>query len=278
MEWLLVAWLILASSNWAVECLMYEAAGERLVYSGIELLQLREDRIPPSPDLLSCVPRELLQQPGRARRRGRKGGVRQRVRRAAKLPLPPILLCNARALRRKMDELRTQTKVSFEYRESGLLVFTETWLNEDIPDSLVEMEGFTLIRSDRRASSGKKTGGGLCVYIRDKWCCNVAVRDKICNPDLELLCITLRPYYLPREFSNIFVCVVYVPPDANATRAASRIADCVHQHLQNKPDATMLILGDMNHCKLEAFLPGFQQYVKCNTRKDKVLDKCYVNR
>ena len=119
--------------------------------------------------------------------RGRRGGVRQRVRRAAKLPLPTILLCNARSLRNKMDELRTQLKVSYEYRESGLLVFTETWFNNDVPDSLVEVEGFTLIRSDRGASSGKLTGGGLCVYIRDSWCSNIAVKDKVCNTDLELL-------------------------------------------------------------------------------------------
>ena len=276
MKWMLlviVTGLLLLSNNWAVECLQ----GGRRVYTGTELLQLRRGGITttPPPELLRCVPRELRRHPGRTRRRGRRGGVQQRVRRAARLPLPPMLLCNARSLRKKLDELRIQTGTSCEYRESGLLVFTETWFNEDVPDSLTQIEGLTLIRSDRNANSGKLTGGGIGVYIRDSWCRNVAVRDKICNPDLELLCITLRPHYIPREFSNIFVCSVYVPPDAKANNAAKQIADCVHRHLQEKPDAVMLVLGDVNHCDLERFLPGFEQYVRCGTRKENILDKCY---
>ncbi|XDV36635.1 hypothetical protein PO909_006381 [Leuciscus waleckii] len=39
----------------------------------------------------------------------------------------------------------------------------------------------------------------------------------------------------------------------------------------------MLILGDFNHCSLDKTLPGFYQYVKCNTRNNTILDKCYGN-
>ena len=277
LAWLLV-WLML--SGWVAECLARGSDGSgRLVYGGAELLQLRGNEATPSPDLLTQVPGELLRphHAGRARKRGKKGGVRQRTRKAKKLPLPPILLCNARSLRYKMDKLRTQVGVSYEYRESGLLVFTETWFVKDLADSFVQVEGFSHIRSDREDSSEKRRGGGLCVYVKDSWCRNFAVRDNICNPDLELLCVTLRPYYLPREFSNIFLCVVYVPPDARAANTASQIADCVHRHLQNKPDAPMLVLGDLNHCPLEKYLPGFQQYVRCATRNNNTLDKCFGN-
>jgi len=63
------------------------------------------------------------------------------------------------------------------------------------------------------------------------------------------------------------VCVVYyVPPSGNANMAAKVITDCVHRHLQNKPDAPMLILGDFNHCSLDKTLLGFHQYVKCSSR------------
>lgn len=48
-------------------------------------------------------------------------------------------------------------------------------------------------------------------------------------------------------------------------------------HLQEKPDATMIVLGDLNHCSLEKSLPGFHQYVKCGTRKENILDRCYGN-
>lgn len=157
------------------------------------------------------------------------------------------------------------------------LALTETWFGEDVPDNLIQIEGFSHIRLDRDANSGKTKGGGVCMYIRDSWCRNIAVRERICNSELELLCVTLRPHYLPREFTNIFVCVVYIPPSANAGRAASQIAECVHRLLHVKPDAPMLVLGDFNHCSLATILPGFQQYVKCSTRNKNISGKCYGN-
>ena len=157
------------------------------------------------------------------------------------------------------------------------MAFTETWFGKDVPDNFIQIEGFSHVRLDRDANSGKLCGGGVCIYINDSWCRNLAVRDRICTPDLELLCVTLRPHYLPREFTNLFVCVVYVPPSGNAGRAANLIADCVHRHLESKPDAPMMILGDFNHCSLNKTLPGFDQYVKCSTRNNNILDKCYGN-
>lgn len=127
------------------------------------------------------------------------------------------------------------------HHESGLMAFTETWFSEDVLDTLIQIDGFTHIRQDRNTGSGKSREWGVGIYVGDNWCRNIAVRSRIYNPDLELL-LNLRPHYLPREFTNIFVCVVDVPPSGKATRAANNIADCVHKHLQDKPDAPMLFL------------------------------------
>ncbi|KAK0137741.1 hypothetical protein N1851_026045 [Merluccius polli] len=213
----------------------------------------------------------------RRRKRGRKGGVRQRVRRRGnRPPLPSIVLSNVRSIRNKMDELRVHTRYSHEYREANILVFSETWLREDIPDSLLELEGFSFTRADREATSGKSRGGGLGVYVSNSWCSQYTVREKYCDPDLELLCLSMRPFYLPREYGNV-ICAVYVPPSANAARAANRLAECVHAQMLRTPGAPIFVLGDVNHCRLEPALPGFHQYVKCGTRNNKVLDKCYGN-
>ncbi|RXN29760.1 RNA-directed DNA polymerase from mobile element jockey [Labeo rohita] len=48
-----------------------------------------------------------------------------------------------------MDELAALTKLERVYRESSLLCFTETWLKQDIPDSVISLTGFTLVRADR---------------------------------------------------------------------------------------------------------------------------------
>lgn len=94
----------------------------------IELLNLQVYRLLPSPSVVEDILVELQWRPTptsrrsrRIRKRGRRGG---RVRRAFKLPFPPILLCNPRSLKNKLDELHTQAGASFKYRESGLLVFT----------------------------------------------------------------------------------------------------------------------------------------------------------
>lgn len=243
------------------------------------LLSLRR-KVTPEPGLLDHVPEELLRQRGgnRPRKRGRRGGIKLRLRRrATRPPLPSILFGNVRSLRNKMEELRLNTKACNEYRESCLMIYTETWLQEDFPDSLVQVRGFSCVRMDRNIDSGKVRGGGICVYINESWCNNYTIKYRVCTPDLELICISLRPFYLPRDYGNIFLCSVYIPPNGNALKAASCVADCAHQQLRDKPDSPIFVLGDFNHCRLELSLPGFQQYVKNSTRKNRTLDKCYGN-
>lgn len=53
----------------------------------------------------------------------------------------------AHSLRNKMEELRLNTRVCHEYREF-CLIFTETWLQEDFQDALVQVQGFTNVRMD----------------------------------------------------------------------------------------------------------------------------------
>ena len=94
---------------------------------------------------------------------------------------------------------------------------------------------------------------------------------------MELLCLSLRLFYLPREFGNILICSVYVPPNGNASRAATQVVDCFHEQLQCTPNAPIFIMGDLNHCSLNTALPGFEQHIKCDTRKNRTLDKCFGN-
>lgn len=127
-----------------------------LSYTRDELLALRAAGDHPPPDLPEDIrpsaPRREI------RRRGRRGGIRQRLRWIGnRPPLPSMILSNVRTLKRKMDELRNAS-ACYEYRESSIMVFTETCLRPDVPDSLCEVEGFSLIRSDRSETSGKDRG------------------------------------------------------------------------------------------------------------------------
>ena len=69
------------------------------------------------------------------------------------------------------------------------------------------------VRLDRDAKcTGKSQGGGVCIYISQRWCSNITVRESICTADIGLLSISVRPFYRPREFPQIFVTVVYNTP------------------------------------------------------------------
>lgn len=51
------------------------------------------------------------------------------------------------------------------------------------------------------------------VYVNNRWCKTVVV--SLCTKDLELLSLSMWPFYLPREFPQIFVTVIYVHPKVN---------------------------------------------------------------
>lgn len=69
------------------------------------------------------------------------------------------------------------------------------------------------------------------MYIKEAWCKQYTVREQSCDPDLELLCLSMRPFYLPREFGNVIIIAAYVPPSGNAHKASCHLAKCVYDQL-----------------------------------------------
>lgn len=50
----------------------------------------------------------------------------------------------------------------------AVFVCVETWLNGDIPNSVVEIPGFTMVRGTDE-HSGKRKGEGLAILVNSKW-------------------------------------------------------------------------------------------------------------
>lgn len=175
-------------------------------YGRDELLALREMINNMTPD--RPIPEELKKK--KARKRGRKGGIRARLRRrGCRIPLPTVIHGNVRSLRNKMDELASLCRFDYAYRTSSLMCFTETWLKpQEDPDNYFQLDGFKMLRSDREGDQCKNSGGGLCIYVNDKWCKDCKIVNTQCDKNLELMTVSLRPFYLPREFSKIYVCNV----------------------------------------------------------------------
>ena len=246
----------------------------RYSYTPDELHQLR----PAAVERLSLdLPAEM-----RPRKRGRRGGERVKYRqRRFKPVLPTVIMGNVQSLNDdKVYELSGLTKYDRLFRQCSLLCFTETWLTDTDPDSKAELDGFTLLRQDRDLKrTNKKKGGGVCLYVNNQWCHpgHITVKERVSDKDIELLAVSCRPYYLPREFSNIIVLVVYIHPKANAKCATDIISRVTHDLQRKSPDALTIINGDFNHCTLSSSLPSFRQFVTCRTRKEKTIDLFYAN-
>ncbi len=187
---------------------------------------------------------------------------------------------NVCCLTNKLDELESLVKHQKLYRESSIVCLTETWLTDNTPDSLVSFTSFRTIRADRdTGASGKQKGGGLILLVNNKWCNprHATIKEQICNKDTELLVVSLRPYYLPQEFTVVVAIVVYIPPAAKA----EVVCDVIHTtiaRLQSKhPEAFIVVSGDYNHVCLSKTLPTFKQFVDCTTRGDKTQDLLYAN-
>ncbi|CAI5648724.1 unnamed protein product [Oreochromis niloticus] len=201
----------------------------------------------------------------------------RRLRRKRFRPaLPSVMTGNVRSLVNKMEVTRTE-KV---FRECSVICFTERWLHKNIPDQVVDINVFMCVRVDRDpGSSKKKRGGGLALYVNNRWCSpsHVKVRMAVCNKHIELLAVGLRPYCLPQEFSLAIIIIVYIAPDANAAQAYDVISSATADLLNRSPSAFVAITGDFNHTNLSTVLPTFKQYVDCKTRDNKTLDLFYAN-
>ncbi|KAI3363965.1 hypothetical protein L3Q82_001559 [Scortum barcoo] len=143
-------------------------------------------------------PRAEEEETGDALRLGSSARARRRRYRPV---LPSIIMGNVRSLPNKMDELAALTRHQREYRIGSAASCCSLRDVADCaltPDTAAELDGFHT-----------PTDGRTEARRAEQHCCK----------DIELLAVSMRPYYLPREFTHALVVVVYVPPSANADAA-----------------------------------------------------------
>ena len=222
-----------------------------------------------------AIPTEL-----RRRKRGCRARVKCREKkRRVKPPIPSVIMGNVRSLPNKMEELSALTRLQRRYRESSLVFLTETWLNDLTLDLHVTLDGFKLVRADRGAKeSGKKKGGGLAMYVNNRWCNphHISIKEHCCTPDIEILAVSIRPFYLPREFSHV-IAITCTSPRRPMLPLLGSFYSILYHSCRHPTPKRSLISGDFNHAPLSSTLPTFTQYVNCNTRDNKTLDLFYAN-
>ena len=222
-----------------------------------------------------CIVQDIPKAIIKKRQRGKRAGGNRKSVAHRKLPLPSLVLANARSINNKIDELDGLIKYHYAYKNASAIALTETWLNDTIDDNHISIDGFDLYRADRDPSTCNKSRGGGCLWlIRKSWCTNTTVHRRYLSKDLELLHLRCRPHYLPREINVLNLFNVYIPPDADKKKASDLIEDFVDDCLIKHPDSAVIIVGDFNKAKLSVHL---HQHVTISTRNTNTLDLCYTN-
>ncbi|XP_047656443.1 uncharacterized protein LOC113651616 isoform X1 [Tachysurus fulvidraco] len=215
----------------------------------------------------------------RRRKRRKRAGVLVRLRRRPlRPPLPTILLANVQSLDNKLCELRARISYQRETRDCCIICLTETWMSAEVPDSAIELTGFSVHRSDRtKELTGKSRGGGVCFFINNSWCDerNLHSIKSFCSPDLEFLMLLCRLFWLPRDITAVIITAVYIPPQANTDQALKELYGYISEQETAHPDAAFIVTGDFNKANFRTIAPKYLQHITINTRGDRILDHCY---
>lgn len=154
--------------------------------------------------------------------------------------LPTIILSNVLTEQQSAQQTYTRCWIFLALFYRKLVSAIKT------PDTVFEIVGFTL-PADGDNTSGKTKGGGL-----NLWSWVYTVQCQICDPDVEILGMMLRLFYLPGEFGWILL-----PPAAKASQAARTTADYVHDtpatqteifHQDSLDKMATVINDDINFC------------------------------
>jgi hypothetical protein len=183
--------------------------------------------------------------------------------------LPTILNVNLRSINNKIDDFTTV----LSHNNVDIACVSETWLTHDIPDDVINIQGYTTIRHDRN----HKRGGGVAAFIKDT--IPMSAWPQLLDPEFETLWVTLRPLKMPRMFSHITIGVIYHPPNANNWLMIKHLSHCIDAILQKHPTTGILITGDMNSLKDYTLKSSYAlcQIVTQPTRGGKILDKVLTN-
>ena len=113
-----------------------------------------------------------------------------------------------------------------------LIAFNETWLDPNITDNMISLDGYDVIREDR-----SRNGGGVCIYLRSS--INYKIRKDLVPPELEAVCVEI----IKPHSKQFLVTTVYRPPSS-----LPKFFDDFENLIKaiDNENKEMYILGDLN--------------------------------
>lgn len=97
-----------------------------------------------------------------------------------------LISWNIRSLYSKFNEF----EANVDTLQPEVISICESWLSDKIPDDRITLQNYSLFRHDRCI---KRRGGGLCIYVKNKYICNSSKYNHLnfSNNDLELMTVKI---------------------------------------------------------------------------------------
>lgn len=190
---------------------------------------------------------------------------------------------NVRSLINKIDLIR----LLLISGKIDILSLSETWLKKVIPNALIDIDGYKLHRVDRYNQGIQTRGGGICVYIKEKFDTEIIDFTEYDANDIELLSLKVSGH----KTGSLLCTTVYRPPKGKVDVAIAGL-----QRLCNKlshSTCDKIFHGDFNinylnkNCRWSRKLKeweihnGLTQTIRGPTRitptSSSLIDLCFAN-
>lgn len=134
----------------------------------------------------------------------------------------------------KFDQIKLFLTGKFGKPQVDVLFLNETFLKNDIPDSLYAVPGFTIYRRDRLS----KCGGGVLAFVNEEL--SVKRRTDLENCDLEIIWLEVFPFKSNR---SLLMAGIYRPPSYSKADDIALETNIERVYLLNQET---ILLGDFN--------------------------------
>lgn len=177
-----------------------------------------------------------------------------------------ILLCNARSLKDKFDELNVIATTT----NPTVIAVTETWLTPITTDAQINLNDMNIYRSDRFG----KTGGGVAIWAKKSLEFSHCMFYKTHHSSMDFACIHSKK-------TKLILCAIYIPPiitAADKVKINDFMISHYDTHMLQDPNVNIIILGDFNTFDLNTISNNLNMINVVNkaTRGSNILDKVLV--
>lgn len=146
----------------------------------------------------------------------------------------------------KLDELRNIAYIS----KVDVMCVCESWLKMEIPNDVLEIDGYKIIRCDRKG----RIGGGILLYVKNFLNCKVIISSHVIdNAPTEFIFVEVSVNH-----ESLLMGFIYNTPNSDCSQLMIDLlsrSNLQHEH--------MIIMGDFNTNLLDLNSSNTRRFLKC---------------